>query len=147
MAETGKVSKVLCCPVCKTELKSGLEGDPYLDMALHLTVCPGVAAEKPHKRITDVVPEEALKGNLITMDEILDKDILVTGMTLRESSFKEDQDYISLTIDLGGEEKVVNTGAVRVVQAFKAAKAEDFPFYAKFEKIQLPNGKRVYRVA
>ena len=136
----------VACPKCGEVLTFEAPQTMYDAFIDHISKCPQKVPVKVVKRITDVVPEDALKGNLITMDELLGQDILITGMIWRESSFKEDTDYLSLTLELQGEEKVLNTGAERVLQAFRAVPPDSFPFYATFEKIQLPNGRRVYRV-
>ena len=105
-----------------------------------------IADKKEPAFVKDVVPKEALQGNLLTMDEVIDKLVLVKSFELKESTFREDSQYLSFTIDLDGQEYVVNTGAARVLQVFKALKKEDLPAFAEFEKVQIAGGHRVYRL-
>lgn len=116
------------------------------DLVEHAKTCQAKPVTAKVKTISDVVPKEALEGNLTTIEELLGKLVLVTGMTLQESSFKEDTNYLSLTIEVDGEEKVLNTGAARVLSAFQALDPEQLPIYATFEKVAIPGGRRVYRV-
>jgi hypothetical protein len=135
------------CSQCNETIEYNETDDLYAVIAGHLAACKGAGQKPPRPRLSEVVPEEAIKGNLVTIDDILDKLVLVKGLTWRDSSFKEDQEYLSLIIDLDGEEKTLNTGATQVLGAFKALKAEDLPVYALFEKVARPDGKRVYRVS
>lgn len=138
--------KIYICPDCHKELP--IKGSQTLDeVALeHLNECPFVVQRPTNKRITDVVPPEVLAGNIITIEEILGAEVLVTNIDWHESTFKEGGEYIELTLNIGGEERKLNTGATRVVEVFRAVDLKDLPFYCSFEKVQLPGGKRVYRV-
>jgi len=105
--------------------------------------------EKPKAmapRIEDLVPEEVIRGNLITMEDVLDRDILVKAMTFKDSAYQEDAQYLSLTVEVDGEEFILNTGAERVIQAFRHLKAEDLPVVVCFEKVKTSKGRRVYRI-
>ena len=135
------------CGQCKEVIEYNEQDDLYAVIAQHLAICKGSHPKTTWPRLSEVVPEEAIKGNLITIDDILGKPVLVKAMAWRDSSFKEDQEYLSLTIDLDGEEKTLNTGATQVLGAFKALKSQELPVYALFEKITRPDGKRVYRVS
>jgi hypothetical protein len=112
----------------------------------HASNCKGPSMPREHKKITDVLPPEVFKGNLVTMEEILGLEVLVIDMTWRDSTYQEDAQYLSLTILWENEARILNTGAERVVQVFKQLKHEALPVYVCFEKITLPNGRRVYRV-
>lgn len=135
------------CSQCHETIEYNEDDDLYAVIAGHLATCKKTSPKPTRPRLSEVVPEEAIKGNLITIDDILGRPVLVKDVTWRDSSFKEDQEYLSLTIDLDGEEKTLNTGATQVLGAFKALKLEDLPVYALFEKITRPDGKRVYRVS
>lgn len=134
------------CSQCGMDIQYEAGADLFQVAIDHLPKCSGKVATPVHKRITDIVPPDILAGNFITMDELLNQEVLVTGIEWKESTFKEDTDYLTLTIELDKEEKKLNTGAERVVAVFKAVKPEDLPVYCAFEKIQLPNGRRVYHV-
>jgi len=134
------------CPKCQAVITHEDNADLYEVVAGHFPSCHPAQAAPAIKRITDVLPPEVLKGNLITMDEIIDREVLVTAMAWRESTFKEDAEYLSLTLEIDGEEKALNTGATRVCSVFKVLPAESLPIYVRFSKIVIPGGKRVYVV-
>lgn len=138
--------KEYTCPQCKQTIEYDEEQNIFEVVADHLAKCPAAAKPIQYHRITDVVPEDVLRGNIVTMDEVLGKEILVKGIKWADSTFKEDAEYLSLTIDLDGEEKVLNTGATRVLEVFKHVDENDLPIYSSFEKVTLPGGRRVYRV-
>jgi hypothetical protein len=134
------------CPQCHGSVEYE-DAESLYDVALrHAPLCKGQQPPQAFLKVTDVLPPEAFKGNLVTMEEILDREVLVREMSWQESTFKEDAQYLSLTIEWEGEAKTLNTGAERVVQVFKQLKPEVLPVYVCFEKITLPNGRRVYRV-
>lgn len=103
-------------------------------------------AQKEPAFLKDVVPKEALLGNLLSMDEVVDKLVLVKSFELKESTFKEDSQYLSATIELDGQEYVLNTGAARVLQVFKVLSQDRLPVFVEFEKVQIAGGRRVYRI-
>ena len=139
-------SNLYVCPKCGKTIEYGNDVDLFEVAMKHLPTCSPTAKAPAHQRITDVVPQDALQGNLVNMDDILDQEVLITDMSWHDSTYKEDDVYLSLTLVIEGEEKVLNTGAARVVQAFRAVPQEALPIYAAFERIQLPNGRRVYHV-
>lgn len=138
--------KEYTCPQCNQTVEYEKEQNIFEVVAGHLAKCPKTAKLTPYHRITDVVPEEVLKGNIVTMEDILGKEILIKALNWQTSTFKEDAEYLSLTIEIDGEEKIVNTGATRVIEVFKHVDENDLPIFASFEKVTLPGGKRVYRV-
>ena len=139
-------TKTYICPECRAHILYD-ESVSIDSVALeHIKECAALTGPPAFKRITDVVPPEVLKGDFIAIEDVLDKEILVREITWHPSSFKEDEDYLSLTVEVDGEERKLNTSAGRVVEVFKAVKPEDLPIYCSFEKVQLPGGRRVYRV-
>ena len=98
------------------------------------------------KYLYDVVPPEALKGNLITSDELLDKVFTVIAFDFKESTYKEDEEYLSATIVVDKSAYLWNTGAARLLTAFRALKKEYLPVRVQVEKIKLSTGRRVYRI-
>lgn len=112
----------------------------------HMTNCACTPVQPVGRRITDIVPEDIMKGNFLSMDDILGKEVLITEMEWIKSAYREDEQYLTLSLEIDGETKKVNTGATRVVDVFKHVDELDLPIYARFEKITLPNGRRVYKV-
>jgi hypothetical protein len=140
------VTKTYLCPGCKQPIEYDEVEDLYTVVSSHLSTCKPLPETVKPRRITDVVSKDVMEGNLITMDEIVDQETLITGIAWRDSTFKEDETYLSLTVQINEEERTLNTGAIRVIQVFRAVDPKDLPVYACFEKIQLPNGHKVYRV-
>ncbi len=123
------------------------DSETLYEVALrHAPSCAGPEPPRVYRKITDVLPPDAFKGNLVSMEEVLGQEVLVIDMSWQESTFKEDAQYLQLTIEWEKEAKILNTGAERVVQVFKQLKHESLPVYVCFEKITLPNGRRVYRM-
>lgn len=141
------------CQYCEARLEAPTWEELAQVMKGHGETCPGRVKEakappegKLVRPISEVVPPEALEGTLIGMEEVLEKLLLVKAFKFRESTYKEDSEYLSLTVDLDGEERIVNTGAERVVQVFRYLKPEDLPVFVTFEKALTKQGRRIYRV-
>ena len=139
------------CEACGALLRGTTLKELILAVDEHNLTCPGAKpppppGDKVARPITEMVPPEVLRGTLVGMDEVLDKLLLVKDYRFRESAYKEDTEYLSLTVDLDGEERIVNTGAERVVLFFKYLKPEDLPVFVTFEKALTKQGRRVYRV-
>ena len=96
--------------------------------------------------LTEVLPKEVIEGNFLTMDDAIDHLLLVKDFSLKESAFKEDTQYLSLTVEVDGEDYMLNTGAERIVQVFKQLPHEKLPVYVTFEKVMTKAGRRVYRI-
>lgn len=137
---------IYTCPQCRQVVTYNEQDDVFVVVSNHLLQCPGKPPTPGYKRITEIVPPEIMKGNLIAIDDILEKEVLVTGMDWHSSSFKEDEEYLSLTVTVDGEEKILNTGAGQVVAVFRSVNPENLPVYCSFEKVQLPTGRRVFKV-
>lgn len=123
------------------------ETRPLDDVVIeHLTNCLRTTIQPAGKRITDIVPEDILKGNFVSIDDILGQEVEILDIKWADSTFKEDEQYLTLTINVEEEERKLNTGASRILEVFKHIDVADLPFYAKFEKVILPGGRRVYKV-
>jgi len=134
------------CPDCHQTIYYGEGENLYIVMANHQKKCPSAQKQPTAHRITEVVPDDVLRGNFVMMDELLGKEILIKAISWQDSTFKEDAEYLSLTIDLNGEERILNTGALRIIDVFRYVNNKDLPMYASFEKVTLPGGRRAYRV-
>lgn len=135
------------CPRCGGVIDyNPSEKGAYEVILDHAPACPGRVTKLEVKRIEEVVPKEVLEGNFISIEEVLGKYIMVISIDWKDSTFKEDTQYLSLEIEVDGEPKILNTGAERVLQVFRTVKAELLPLYVCFEKLQLPGGRRVYRI-
>jgi len=134
------------CPRCGTRMVARTLEELRQQVKEHAEECREEIPKAMAPRLEELVPEEVIKGNLITMEDVLDRDILVKAMTFRESAYKEDAEYLSLTVEVDGEEYILNTGAERVIQAFRHLKAEDLPVVVCFEKVKTAKGRRIYRI-
>ncbi len=134
------------CPKCNLVIEYDDEQENLYDVALrHITDCkPAEAVARPN--LVDDLPDEAKKADLVSVEDVLGKPILVKGFTFRDSTFKEDTEYLSLEVEVDGEDKVLNTGAERIVHAFKYVKYDQLPAYVTFEKVMTKAGRRVYRI-
>lgn len=104
------------------------------------------AAAGKIRAITDVLPDEVIRGNLIPMEEVIGREIVVTNFTLKDSAFAEDQQYLSMEIALDGRPYILNTGAERILSAFRLLEHEDLPVSVTFETAKTVAGRRIYRI-
>lgn len=134
------------CPKCNQVIEYDDEKENLYDVALrHLGDCiPPEAAAAPN--LVDILPDEAKQADLISVEDVLGKPILVKGFTFRDSTFKEDTEYLSLEVEIDGKDKVLNTGAERIVHVFKYVTLDQLPSYVTFEKVVTTAGRRVYRI-
>jgi len=49
-------------------------------------------------------------------------------------------------VEIDGEDFLLNTGAERIIQAFRQLRAEDLPVVVCFEKVKTAKGRRIYRI-
>lgn len=141
--------KEFACPRCQEKVGYADDANLHEVLVAHAATCPVPAATTPKtpKNVVDLVPKEVLDGNLLSMDDIINTPVLVTAMSWRESSFKEDTNYLQLEIELDGKKSILNTGAERIIRAFEYIKKEDLPMFATFEKVTTRNNRRVYKIA
>jgi len=135
------------CPQCGQSIEYDDEKETLYDVAIrHLPQC-NPAEKAQYENLVDKLPEEAKRADLISVEEVLDKPILVKGFTYRDSTFKEDTEYLSLEVEVDGEDKILNTGAERILHAFKYVLLDQLPAYVTFEKVSTKAGRHVYRIA
>jgi len=134
------------CPNCHVTLQAPTSEELSQKQERHSASCRRAPPHPQARRIEDIVPREILNGNLMTIEEVLGKDVLVTGFRFKESGFKEDSQYLSLEVKVGDEEGVINTGAQRIIPAFRQLSPADLPVLVTFEKITSKGGKRGYRI-
>lgn len=134
------------CGVCGEIVSATEEAELGLAISNHVVTKHSMPPTHEVKRIQDVLPQEVLEGNICSIEDVLDRDILVKDMSWKDSTFKEDTEYLSLVVEVDGEDKILNTGAERIVQAFHYLKLEDLPIYVCFEKVATKAGRRVYRI-
>ena len=91
--------------------------------------------------LTDILPPGVIEGNIISMEEVIDKEIIVTEFTFHDSLYKEDQQYLSMEITLNHIPYILNTGAERIIQVFQMLGPDKLPVSLTFEKVTSGSGR------
>jgi len=71
------------------------------------------------ERFSDFAEEEAFDGDKVKLDEILNKEILVTGYKIKDSHQKKDTKYLTIHFELDGERYVTFTGSTVLMDQLK----------------------------
>jgi hypothetical protein len=87
-----------------------------------------------HERFGDFADEEAFDGDKLRLDEILNKEILVTGYKIKDSHQKKGTQYLTIHFELGGEKHVTFTGSAVLMDQLKKYESH-LPFLAIIKKI------------
>lgn len=86
------------------------------------------------ERFGDFAEEETFDGDKIKLDEILNKEILVTGYKIKDSSQKKGTQYLTIHFEIGSEKHVTFTGSVVLMDQLKKYESH-LPFLAIIKKI------------
>ncbi len=87
-----------------------------------------------HERFGDFAEEDAFDGDKLRLDEILNKEILVTGYKIKDSHQKKGTQYLTIHFELGGEKHVTFTGSAVLMDQLKKYESH-LPFLAIIKKI------------
>ncbi len=79
-------------------------------------------------------PNNAMTGDKIKIDKVLDKEIVVKSYKIGESKYKEDKDLLTLQIELSNEERVIFTSSSVLINQIKEYESE-MPFIATIKQI------------
>ncbi len=74
-----------------------------------------------------------LDGTKVTIDSILNKEILVTGFRLGSSKY-QDGKYVTIQFEVDGERLIVFTGSQVIADQIQRYQ-EHIPFFTKIKKI------------
>jgi hypothetical protein len=89
----------------------------------------------PVKRFGDFAKEyNPLDGAKLKIDDILNKEILVTAIRLKPSKFNKIPDFLTIQFELNGERYVCFTGSLVLAEQAKKYEKE-LPFAATVKKI------------
>jgi hypothetical protein len=86
------------------------------------------------ERFGDFAEEQAFDGDKIQLDEILNKEILVTGYKIKDSHQKKGTQYLTIHFELAGEKHVAFTGSMVLMDQLKKYESH-LPFLATIKKI------------
>lgn len=79
------------------------------------------------KKFSEIAKDDIhLAGDKMSLQEVVGKQIIVTGYKITKSKFKEDN-YVAIQFDLGGEQHVTFTGAMVLIEQLKKY-GEHVPF-------------------
>lgn len=88
--------------------------------------------EYPH--FSDFSEDQALDGDKIRLDEILNKEILILGFKIKNSTKKSGTLYVTIQFKLDGVNRISFTGSEVLMDQLKRYE-EHLPFYAIIKKI------------
>jgi hypothetical protein len=90
------------------------------------------------RRFSDFADEQQpLNGQKAKIDQILNKELVITGHKISRSKFKKDggdREYLALQVELEGKTLVVFTGSGVLISLIRKY-AEMIPFLATIQKI------------
>jgi len=90
-----------------------------------------------HKKFSDFADEpELLEGDKVKIQDILNKEILITGHKIRESKFEKSNNSKCLTLqfDTNDEKHILFTGSSVLIDQIEKYKGE-IPFLTTIKKI------------
>lgn len=87
-----------------------------------------------HERFGDFAEEQSFDGDKVRLDEILNKEILVTGYKIKDSHQKKGTQYLTIYLEIDGAQHVTFTGSVVLMDQLKKYESH-IPFFAVIRKI------------
>jgi len=85
------------------------------------------------KKFGDFAKETVLDGDKISIDSLLNEEILILGYAIKNSKYKE-KEYLTLQVEKEGEKFVAFTGSVVLADQVKKYQSQ-IPFLATIRKI------------
>jgi hypothetical protein len=86
------------------------------------------------ERFSNFAEEVVFDGEKLRIDEILNKEVLVTGFCIKESHQKKGTQYLTIHFELDGKKHVTFTGSMVLMDQLKKYESH-IPFYSKIKKI------------
>ena len=88
------------------------------------------------KKYSDFAEEKILDGDKIKIDDVLNKEIKITGHSIKISKYSKNKngDYLTLQIELDNEKYIIFTGSDVLIDQLKKYNSE-IPFLATIRKI------------
>jgi len=88
----------------------------------------------PIHKFSDFADEHPLSGNKIRLEDVLNKTLIVKAYQIGKSKQQEGRDYLTLQIELGGEERVIFTGGTVLIKQIQRY-ANELPFETTIKRI------------
>jgi hypothetical protein len=86
------------------------------------------------ERFGDFAEEDPFDGDKLRIDEILNKEILVTGYKIKDSHQKKNTKYLTIHFTLESKPHVTFTGSTVLMDQLKKYESH-IPFYSTIKKI------------
>jgi hypothetical protein len=86
------------------------------------------------ERFGDFAEEEVFDGEKLRLDEILNKEILVTGFRIKDSHQKKGTQYLTIHFEMEGRQHIAFTGSTVLMDQLKKYESH-LPFLAVIKKI------------
>ena len=86
------------------------------------------------ERFGDFAEEESFEGEKLRLDEVLNKEILVTGYKIKDSHQKKGKQYLTIHFELDGKQHITFTGSIVLMNQLKKYESH-LPFLATIKKI------------
>lgn len=86
------------------------------------------------ERFGDFAEEETFEGEKLRLDEILNKEILVTGYKIKDSHQKKGTEYLTIHFELEGKQHITFTGSIVLMNQLKKYESH-LPFLTTIKKI------------
>lgn len=86
------------------------------------------------ERFGDFAEEEVFDGEKLRLDEILNKEILVTGFRIKDSHQKKGTQYLTIHFEMEGRQHITFTGSTVLMDQLKKY-ATHIPFISVIKKI------------
>lgn len=88
----------------------------------------------PIHKFSDFADEHPLSGDKIRLEDVLNKPLIVKAYQIAESKKQEGKDYLTLQVELDGEERVIFTGGTVLIKQIQRY-ASELPFEATIKRI------------
>jgi hypothetical protein len=86
------------------------------------------------KKFSEIAKDDIrLAGDKLSLQEVVGKQIVVTGYKITKSKFKEDN-YVAIQFEIEGEQRVVFTGAQVLIEQLKKY-GEQIPFETTIKRL------------
>lgn len=82
----------------------------------------------------DFAEEEAFDGDKLRLDDLQNKEILITGYKIKDSHQKKDSQYLTIHFELDNKKYITFTGSIVLMDQLKKYESH-IPFYSTIKKI------------
>lgn len=86
------------------------------------------------EKFGDFAEEQVLDGDKLKLDDIINKEILITGFKIKDSHLKKDTQYLTIGFELEGEPHITFTGSAVLMDQFRRYESH-IPFLSTVKKV------------